>query len=136
MWKKAERFLSKDKYIYTPTLRILATVFHMEMIEYGMNPNPAVPETIQEVIDILIDELPLKDKTKIAKMEEDDLIYLHPTLGAYIRDQYLRNGNTPLIMSCIQKSGKEVMDEDGASMTIIHALWEHLIETHKLRVVK
>ncbi len=101
-----------------------------------INSAQLLPETIKAVIERLIVELPLRERTRIARMEEDDLIFLDPALGTYIRDKYLWNGNVPLIIDCIQKSGKEVMDENRASAMIIHALWEYLRDTHRLRVVK
>lgn len=128
--------LSKDKYIYTPTLRILSTLFQMEQVESGMNPSPAILETVEDVVAILIDELPLKKKTQIAKMKESDLILLHPTLGEYISHEFLWNGNEQLIKDCLNKSGRDVMDEDGASMIILKELWVQLRKSHRLRIVK
>lgn len=132
--------ISEDKYIYQATMRLLTTVFHMEMIETGMtdpmNPAPLLPETIEDVIERLIDELPLRDKAQIAKVKELDLVNLHPDLGSYIRNKYFWNGNEPLMMDCMYKSGSNDIDENGASTIIIYALWKQLKATHRLKVVK
>lgn len=127
--------LDEDKYIYTATKQILATLFRMERFAGGINADPILPETIKGVIELLSDELPLREKVQIARMAEDDLINIHATLGSKIRDRYLWDGNVPLIMDCIHRSGKEAMDEDEASRMIIYALWAHLKKIHRLRVV-
>jgi hypothetical protein len=132
--------VSEDKYIYQSAMRLLTVVFHMEMIENGMpdpmDPTPMVPETIEGVIGRLIDELPLRDKSMIANMKEEDLLSLHATLGSYIRNRYLRNGHESLLMDCMHKSGRDDIDENEASAIIIHVLWSELRKTHRLRLVK
>jgi len=132
--------ISKDKYIYLATMRLLTTVFHMEMIENSladpMNPAPLLPDTIEDTLKMLIEELPLRDKTRIARMKERDLADLQPTLGSYIRNKYLWNGNESLILDCVYKSGNNDIDENEVSKLIIHALWEQLKKTHRLRIVK
>lgn len=132
--------ISKDKYIYQDTMRLLTTVFHMEMIENNMpapmNPAPILPETIEGVLERLIDELPLRDKSQIANMKESDLPLIHSTFGSYIRNKYLWGGNEPLILDCLYKSGKNDIDENEVAGIIIHALWDELRKTHRLRIVK
>ena len=121
-------------------MRLLTTVFHMELIENSMpdprNPNPLLPETVEEVVRRLVEELPLRDKTQIAKTEEPDLIFLPPGLGTYIRNKYLWNGNEPLKLDCMYKSGKLDIDENDIISIIIHDLWKQLSKTHRLRIVK
>ena len=69
-------------------------------------------------------------------MSEDDLIGLHPTLGAYIRERFgLWSGNKPLMQSCRIEFGEEI-SEDEASAVIIRELWKRLTGTHKIRLVK
>ncbi len=40
-------------------------------------------KTVEEAVDKLISELPFKDKTLIARMSEEDLVYLNPNLGVH-----------------------------------------------------
>ena len=131
---------SKDIYIYHATMHLLTTVFHMELIENEMpdlmKPSPIWPETIEEVIRKLINEMPLRDKSHIANMNESDLIFLLPTLGSVIHNRFLWAGNERLIKDCRNRSGKKDMDEGEASTLIIHALWAELKETHRLRIIK
>jgi hypothetical protein len=117
--------LNEDKFIYTATMQILTTLFRIELIQTGIDADPILPETIKGILEILVDELPLRVKVQIARMVENDLIHLHTTLGSDIRDRYLWNGNAPLIMDCIHRSGKDAMDEEDASWMIIYAMGTH-----------
>lgn len=101
-----------------------------------MVPNPLFPGTMEEVIEKLLDEMPLKEKTRIANMDESNLVFLYPTLGSYIRNRFFWNENTQLIQDCMNRSGRYDIDGDEASTIIINALWEHLKATHRLRIVK
>ena len=95
------------------------------------------PQTVVEAVDRLISELPRKDKTKIANMDEEDLIVLHFSLGMYIRDKFgLWSGNGKLMESCCHVSGDDNLHEDDASSVIIKELRKELRKTNFLRVVK
>ncbi len=97
-----------------------------------------MPRTIEEAVERLISELPLKDKTEIAKMGEKELIELHlSSLGLYIRTKYgLLSGNKDLLNDCRFYTGKKNLHAKSASYVIIKELWERLRETHLLRIVK
>jgi hypothetical protein len=131
---------SKDKYIYQAALLLINTVLHMEIIENSMTepvkPAPALPKTIREVIERLNEELSLRDKVRLANTGETDLIIAHPTLGSYIWNSFLKGGNQPLMQDCIDKSGRNNIDEDEASMIIVYELWRQLRKTHRLKAVK
>ncbi len=97
----------------------------------------AKPQTVDEVVEQLINGLPLKDKTSIANMTEDELDALHFTLGQYIRNNFgLWDKNSELMKSCKKVSEKILLGQDEASGIIIKELWKHLKRTYKLRVVK
>ena len=88
-------------------------------------------------MDRLISELTLKDKTKIAKMDEYDLNALPFSIGRYIREEFdLGRGNEELMESCCSLAGEDDIHEETASMVIIEVLSERLRETHVLRVLK
>ena len=143
---------SKDPKIYEATTGILEAVLYLGIIEddmpdfsnrpYEMN-DPAsalqLPETVEQAVSRLIDELPLKDKTRMAQMTQTDLNYLHPSLGLYIKNNYkILNGNEKLAASCRHAAGNsnKDLDADGAALVIIKKLWESLRKTHRLRRVK
>jgi Circularly permutated YpsA SLOG family/Domain of unknown function (DUF6794) len=131
---------SKDPGIYEATKKLLKAAFQVDLILSSMPDHkreaPHWPSTLDEAVNELISKLTLKDKTLIANMSEDDLMGLHPTLGAYIRERFgLWSGNKRLMKSCRIESGEEI-SEDEASAAIIRELWRRLKGTHKIRVVK
>ena len=96
-----------------------------------------LPKNVDQAVDLLISELTLKDKTKIAKMGEYDLSALPFTIGQYIREHFgLGRGNEDLMQSCCSLAEEDDLHEETASMVIIEALWNRLRQTHGLRVVK
>jgi hypothetical protein len=131
---------SKEPEIYYATKKLLKAAFQLDLIQSSMpDPEreaPHWPATVDEAVKELLSKLSLKDKTLIAKMTEDELTGLHPTLGAYSRERFgLWSGNKPLMQSCRVESGEEI-SEDEASAAIIRALWKRLKGTHKIRLVK
>ena len=141
---------SKDPEIYQNTKDILKTVLHLGIVQDNMPdlfPTPSQtknrlnrlhsPRTVDQAMDRLISEMSLKDKVSFANMEEEDLIFLHPTLGKYIRDKFgLWSGNEELMESCRSLLREEKIHEDSASLLIIEELRRKLRETHVLRPMK
>ena len=131
---------SKDLLIYNVTVKVLRTVFHLSEIDFSLSNHPRLdgqPKTVDEAVDRLITQLPLKDKTKIVKMDQEDLSALPFTIGQYIREQFgLGRGNDGLMQSCLSISEEDDLHEETASMVVIEALWQRLRQTHGLRVVK
>jgi hypothetical protein len=95
------------------------------------------PKTVDGAVKILMAEMPLKDKAKIAKTEEEALSGLHMFLGGYIRRTFgLWSGNSALLESCAKAAGKEKIHVDEASSIIIRELWNRLKITHAIRAVR
>jgi hypothetical protein len=131
---------SKDPEIYEAAKVLLQTACHMNIISKEMpDPNlvaPFLPQTVDEAVERLISEIPLKDRIEMAKMEGPELVTLQPTLGRYIKNKYeLWAENGKLMLSCRLRSGIADLHEDGAAALIIIELWKKLRETHSLRVV-
>ncbi|OGQ96428.1 MAG: hypothetical protein A2521_08855 [Deltaproteobacteria bacterium RIFOXYD12_FULL_57_12] len=96
------------------------------------------PGTIEEAVDRLIVDMPLKDKAAIARMKEEELLELSLSLGLHIRDKFgLWSANKQLVSVCLRDypCGEKEMYKDAASAVIIRALWTKLRETHALRLV-
>jgi len=124
---------SKDPLIYDAVKDIIKSVLYPPPEQITRD----FPKTVNEAVDRLISELPLKDKTKIAKMHEEDLSALPFTVGQYNREQFgLGRGNEELMESSRSVSGKTDLHEESASAIIINVLWERLRQTHALRVMK
>ena len=96
------------------------------------------PQTIRAAVNRLIDEMPLKDKVQLAHMQQEELVNLRHTLGAWIRNNFgLWEANDSLTWECVRYHGHSFMhiDEDEAPMIIIYELWKQLKDTHRLRLV-
>lgn len=130
---------SKDAQIYGETLKLLRAFYHMATVSEEMpDPeriSPFLPKTVEEALEVMISVMTLKDMAKLARISEEDLIQLHPTLGAWVRDRFeLSIGNHPLMNSCRKAAGKD-LDPDSASFLIIRKLRERLKKTHTLKQV-
>jgi hypothetical protein len=142
---------SKDPAVYQEALNIIESAYYLGLAETSMSgagnlkelsqsqaePPPAAPRTVDEAVDRLLSNMPLKDKTTVANMSHVELPNLHLNLGGYILNKFgLLSGNWELMRSCREKSNTTLQHEEEAVSIIIDALWEKLQETHKLRVVK
>jgi hypothetical protein len=133
--------LNKDPRIYDEVKKILSSVLLLHTVtDYFPNldqPPPLIPATVEKAIADLTTRMALKDKIGLAKMDEEELSLLHPTLGRYIREKYgLWTVNKALIQSCSSFSDKENIHPDDASAIIIRELWKALRKTHALRAIK
>ena len=142
---------SKDPGVYRDALNIIESAYYLGLAETSMSgagnlkdlmqsqaePPAAAPRTVDEAVDRLLSNMPLKDKTTVANMSHDELPNLHLTLGGYILNNFaLLSGNWELIKSCRARSGTPLQHEEDAVSIILDALWERLQQTHKLRIVK
>ena len=129
---------SKDPEIYRDVVTILErTIQILKDKERRANSEPSEPpKTVEETVDRLVAEMPLKDKTSLANMEEADLVELHFSLGIYVRNKFLYPRNEKLLESCRQKGMDKYLHWDQASLVIIKELWRRLRESHILRIVK
>ena len=139
---------SKDAKIYSAVLKLIESVYYLEMMNtdrprvagfegrHRGTPDPP-PKTVQEAVQRLADELPLKQKTTIANMAEDELMNLNAFLGRYILDQFgLWSGNEELVESCLAIADYPLHNEDDAAAVIIKEFWHQLRQTHRLRIIK
>jgi hypothetical protein len=143
---------SEDPNIYKATMDILESAYYLSQVEdkplsldvthkaFSWDRKPVLmsyPKTVDEAVDRLTSELPLKDKTTIANMNTEEVDSLNDTLGRYVIDSFgLWTGNKELVMSCRLESKNDAYNENAASMVIINRLWKKLRKTHKLRIVK
>jgi hypothetical protein len=117
---------SENPGIYEATRRLLTLVIQS-----------LFPKTVDEAVEILLEEMPLKEKTGIANTEEAALSGLHVTLGGYIRRRLgLWSGNHALLESCAQAAGRERIDADEASTLILRELRKRLLDAYSLRRIK
>ena len=74
-------------------------------------------ENIREIVDDIIENMPLKDLVSFANMDESDVQILQQVFEVYIR----------------RKIGVECEDDLPRIMDI---LWQRLKETHRIRTIK
>jgi len=95
------------------------------------------PSTVDEAVDLLIEEISFGDRTIIANMREEDLANLDVAFGMRIKVEFgLGNGNKDLLQSCRIESGQPTADPELATAVIIKCLWKTVQDTPVLRVLK
>ena len=138
---------SKDPKIYKDTLNILESSYYLGLVHSGTagdkprsetaNIPSRRPQNIDEAVERLTSQMPLKDKTTMANMSPDELPNLYLSLGEYIMNNFgLLSGNHKLIESCRLEADGSFRHQEDAVAIIIKALWQKLRQTHKLRVIK
>ena len=139
---------SKDNQIYVAVLKLIEAVHYLQLLQnsqpkagdfknHNHGASNSMPQTVKEAVEMLIAQLPLKQKTTIANMAENELIQLNASLGRYILNKFgLWAGNENLVESCLTKANYPLHNEDDAAAVIVKELWRKLKETHKLRIIK
>ena len=130
---------SKDPKIYRAVYELLETIYYMVVSKENVVAirGVSMPKTVNDAVKRLIANMPLKFKVDLSKMDEGELINLHFSFGAFIRNQFgLWNENVDLLTDCRDLSGITFMNADDATAFIIWELWNRLRKTHQLRVVK
>lgn len=97
------------------------------------------PKTLEEAVDLICDDLPLRTKTMIAKFEPNDIHMLYFTLMEYLRHRVgFDTGNNELFKACSieMKTGHRVTIIEDVVMGILKRLKRHLENNYILRVVK
>lgn len=141
---------SEDPGIYQDTFNLLESAIYLSLMQRKpagfirtarsssrkvMNENP--PQTVGEAVDRLVKDLTLKDRITLANMTRGELGSLQKTLGRYIGEKFgLLTGNDGLWASCRFVAKKDVLTESEACAVIIEKLWDELVKTHKMRIIK
>ena len=97
------------------------------------------PNTVDQIVNEIISELPLDDRVRTANLDEDELVVLQLGLGKtlwHLIENQTEIVNEKLMADCIKQSGNERLDEVEAAYYILKEIWSRLRETHRLRVVK
>ena len=94
------------------------------------------PPTVELAVDKIMSDLPRRDRTKIANMDEKKLVEFHNSYGIFIKNEFRLWGNDPLLNSCCEISGLEKVSPDQASYVILKELQRKIRQSNVLRVVK
>jgi hypothetical protein len=73
-------------------------------------------DTIFKIVDEIISELPLRERTSLTNMKREDVKVLQSVFDLYVRDK--------------------IESEDMECENIMNKIWNKIRETHRLRVVK
>ena len=132
---------SQDPEIYEMAGLLLKTVIYLMNVETYL-PEPSmpfadVPGSVDEAIEKILKQLPLRERMEIAYLEERDLVRIQGTLGEYIQNRFgLPSVNIALMASCRTFAGGEDIGEDQAAALIVRELRKTLRETYVLRRIK
>jgi hypothetical protein len=131
---------SQDPDIYQATADILESAYYLGLVQMPGNDDAdlaRLPESVDQAVDVLVEQLRLKDKSAIAHLQADQLGSLLQALDIYLGDEFsLGRGNDLLMASCTRYLDEELAGENEPAMAIITELWKRLSKTHRLRVVK
>jgi len=141
---------SGDPRIYRAVADILEAFFLLDMMETVPVENIGdagrltekkirqhYPETLEEAVKQLSENMALKDRVTVANMTEREMEALYPRLEKYIRLHFgLASGNEALMRSCSFELTVKNPDDQDAVEVIIRAFWKMLRDTHRLKVVK
>ena len=95
------------------------------------------PQTLEETIDLLCDDLPLKTKIFIAKLERHNIHMLYFTMLEYIRQRVgFDMENQGLLKDCSIRMEDDMCTIEDAVMEILKRFKQHLEKDHILRMVK
>ena len=96
-----------------------------------------LPMTIADAVDMLLADLPLLERSRLANLTLADLDLINRLVGLQIaRDFRLWSGNDSLLHACMESIDLKDDDELDPTMVIVRAMWQKLQETHVLRLVK
>lgn len=141
---------SQDPGSYQDTINLLEGIVYLSLMHHRqagfirtpksrskVSTNDALPQTVNQAVNRLVDQLSLRDKITLANMTAEELVSLQKTLGRHIREKFgLFAGNQELMHSCRFVSKRDIATESEASAVIIERLWNQLKKTHRLRVIK
>jgi hypothetical protein len=96
-----------------------------------------LPQTVEEVVDIIFEDLSLRERVVLSKLSESELdstVYL-PMAKILRREFGLFGNNHSLIASCKSYLGTDYDQYEDPAMVIIKELWKKIRGGHRLRLV-
>jgi hypothetical protein len=101
--------------------------------------NPlTLPSTVDQVVELLSQDMSLRDKVIMAQLSEKELDYaVYLEMAKTIRKEFgLYSNNSDLLNSCFGYLGREYDAFEDPAMVIMKELWKKVKRTHNLHLVK
>jgi len=96
---------------------------------------PSLPQTVDEVADLLIADLPPKEMVTLSNMGEFEFLRLYNSVAQYVLDEFkVWTGNDELLQSCLDKLSNSDDDTDPA-MIILRRVWQKLSDFPEILIV-
>ena len=96
---------------------------------------PSLPQTVDEVADLLIADLPPKEMVTLSNMGEFEFLRLYNSVAQYVLDEFkVWTGNDELLQSCLDKVSNSDDDTDPA-MIILRRVWQKLSDFPEILIV-
>lgn len=123
---------------------LLEAVYYLGLIESNMTAATRSigdgglqpPASVDDIVNLILTEMSLKDRVIVANMKEEQLELLQPTLGRHIqiRLEYWRQSALPV--ATLEKIEQETAGANDVSTLIIEKVWGKLRTTHRLRIIQ
>ena len=92
-----------------------------------------LPRTIDGAVTLLLADLPLLERSRLANMTPEELDLVNHVVGLQIaRDFRLWSGNDALLQACMAATESTDGDDLDPTKVIVRAMWQKLQETHVL----
>jgi len=132
---------SQNPQIYQATADILESAYYLDLVQMPGSETgydlASAPESVDQAVDILVAQLPLKERISVANLQSDQLANLLQAVDIYLNGEFaLGRGNDLLLASCARYLEEKLDGETEPAMAIITELWKRLRETHRLRIIK
>lgn len=132
---------SRDPRIRQATADILESAYYLGLAQMPAGETAydrsGVPESVDQAVDMIESQLPLKERITITNLQENQLESFLQAMDGYLRGELaLGRGNHRLMASCTRYLDKELDGENEPAMAIITELWKRLRRTYRLRLVK
>ena len=102
---------------------------------YDKSNMPSLPQTVDEVADLLIADLPPKEMATLSRMSEKDFLRFYNSVAQYVLDEFrVWTGNDDLLESCLEKvSGSD--DTTDPAMIILRRVWQKLNDFPEILII-
>ena len=93
-------------------------------------PDKILPTTVEQAVETIIADLPLREQVNIARRDKGHLMDLYFTLSVDIEDRFRIFENQALLESCRTLSEDKDFFAEEAALIIIVELWKRLQIIH------